>query len=160
MEAVPPQVIALHKLDKEAAHIDCPYCEKRTTTRVQRTRSLTTKYVHNLHYVYITTDIIMTVISRLVMGLWCMFCGCCAAYCARHQYMDIDHFCTECGNQVAHKVYNHQAVPTLRSMGLEQTSKHAPLNEASLMQPIRPAETPSNMALSTPTGVANVQRSV
>lgn len=50
MEAKPPQVTALHNLDEEA-HIDCPYSEKRTTTRVARTRSVATKYVHNLHWV-------------------------------------------------------------------------------------------------------------
>lgn len=102
----------------------------------------------------------MTVIFSLAMVVWCLFCGPWGAYCARHQYMDIDHFCMDCGHHVAHKVHDRDAMPILRSTGLEQPSEHAPLDEASLMQPIRPAETPSGPAMSAPTGVANFQRPV
>ncbi|RMX77849.1 hypothetical protein D0869_09557 [Hortaea werneckii] len=79
-------VTPLHHLGETEAWIDCPFCHRRTRTRVDK------------------ADSSMTYILGLLL---CLICICAACIpCLAHWCADIDHYCSECKQRVTHRPYN------------------------------------------------------
>ncbi|KAK7211378.1 hypothetical protein V2G26_018556 [Clonostachys chloroleuca] len=102
-----PTVTPLHLLGDQSDMIDCPFCRRRTETRVKKHPSVVT-------HVTATTLFVTTVVGAAApyVGRW-----------SNH----ISHYCTNCDHKVAHKRFYSSE---MKSLG---TPEH--LREASQYEP-------------------------
>lgn len=93
-------VTPLDRLREVPDFIDCPFCKRRTQTRVTHENSNTTR--------------LAGVICCLLTGIICSCLPCLLGWC-----QDTNHYCSECNNQVTHKPYDgavivkHRPAPAL-----------------------------------------------
>ncbi|KAH9836895.1 LPS-induced tumor necrosis factor alpha factor [Teratosphaeria destructans] len=86
MTSTAPPVTPLNLLRDSEAWIDCPFCQRRTRTRIDK------------------VDSGMTYVLGLLL---CLICICAACIpCIAHWCADIDHYCGDCGQRVASMKYN------------------------------------------------------
>ncbi|VUC27908.1 unnamed protein product [Clonostachys rosea] len=104
-----PTVTPLHLLGDQSDMIDCPFCRRRTETRVKKHPSVVT-------HVTATTLFVTTVVGAAApyVGRW-----------SNH----ISHYCTNCDHKVAHKRFYSSE---MKSLG---TPEH--LREASQYEPTK-----------------------
>ncbi|CAJ2506112.1 Uu.00g002420.m01.CDS01 [Anthostomella pinea] len=94
--------IALNSLGRHPALIDCPWCNQTAQTRTEEEHSA------------------MTFIAGIGLGLICICCACLP--CLAHVCQDVNHFCSNCGHQVAHVPFSgvcQPVVPVVRPAGYE-----------------------------------------
>ncbi|KAI7485403.1 hypothetical protein KC351_g3942 [Hortaea werneckii] len=79
-------VTPLHRLGIGPAWIDCPFCRRRTRTRVDRPESN------------------MTYVLAVLCCCICVFLTCIP--CLAHWFANVDHYCSECDKQVTHQPHD------------------------------------------------------
>ncbi|KAF1849021.1 uncharacterized protein K460DRAFT_276264 [Cucurbitaria berberidis CBS 394.84] len=98
-------VTPLKRLGEEPAFIDCPHCEKRTKTKVEKVDSSQTS---------------------LAAAFCCLCCGVITVFIPFlcHWCADIDHRCYECGKQVAHRPHDGQMQEMLPQEPVQKPSMY------------------------------------
>jgi DNA-directed RNA polymerase subunit RPC12/RpoP len=92
-------VTPLHLLGDQPEPIDCPFCLRRSETRVKKKPSSTTQYVKGVTL----TETQLTYDSlQAVALLMTTVCGAVAPYMAKWSF-DIEHICDNCHNRVMYK---------------------------------------------------------
>ncbi|KAF2738502.1 hypothetical protein EJ04DRAFT_509645 [Polyplosphaeria fusca] len=135
-------VTDLEHLGESPAYIDCPYCEKRTLTRVEQNDSSQTTHVNPflclLRLMYVLRPAYHS--YRLAAALCCLCCGvitvCIPFLC--HWCADIDHRCSECGKQVSHKPHDGPVQARYPTGSKERPSKYAAMPAAQREQLVLP----------------------
>lgn len=92
-------VTPLHLLGDQPEAIDCPFCLRRSETRVKKKPSSTTQYVK---YVTLTESELTNESLQAVALLMTTVCGAVAPYMAKWSF-DIEHICDNCQSRVMYR---------------------------------------------------------
>ena len=99
----PPKVTPIEQLGEVPAWIDCPYCKRRTQTRVQQVGSSSQEYGDPISIVWKHTNSLLSLLSIVC----CLICICLVCLPSMAGWLsDFEHYCTNCGNKVAKRSHD------------------------------------------------------